>query len=183
MKRVVVVATVFVVNVAGAFLGVNVVGSPLSKVITLRCSDSVGQQGRGGEKVVGGVEGLVLPGSGAASSLRPLQSASGQRYYVYKAFLAVSASAAPYAIVSVVHPKSAALYYGPPSVVGKLANTKEGRQLIAASRSHVRLPVCGKNFTGYVGGIIVAKPTSVTFSVSSPHQKTQLVTVLIGNGP
>jgi hypothetical protein len=183
MKRVAAVATVLVVMSAGVILRVNVIGgSPLDNVITLRCSDSVGQQGRGGEKVVGGVEGLVLPGSGAASSLRPLRSASGQRYYVYKAFLAVSASAAPYATVSVVHP-NATLYYGAPSVVGKLANAKEGRELIAASRSQVRLPVCGKNFTGYVGGIIVAKPTSVTLSVSSPHQAMQRVTVFIGNGP
>jgi hypothetical protein len=149
---------------------------------TLRCSDSVGQQGRGGEKVVGGVEGLVLPASSDPALLLPLRSADGQRYYVYKAFLAVSENVAPYATVAVVSPRSATLYYGSSSAVGNLATRSQGRGLIAASTSRVRLPVCGPDFTGYVGGIIVIKPTSVTFAVSSPHQHTERVTVRIGNG-
>lgn len=41
---------------------------------------------------------------------------------------------------------------------------------MVASRSRVRLPVCGANYTGYVGGIIVDGPTWVIFSVSSPHE-------------
>jgi hypothetical protein len=148
---------------------------------TLRCSDSVGQQGRGGEKVVGGVEGLVLPDSGDPASLLSLRSADGQRYFVYKALLAVSEKVAPYATVTVVSPRSAKLYYGPSGVVGTLSNRLQGRGLIAASTSEVRLPVCGPNFTGYVGGIIVMKPTSVTFAVSSLHENTERVTVRIGN--
>ncbi|HVA52035.1 MAG TPA: hypothetical protein VNF05_00845 [Acidimicrobiales bacterium] len=150
-------------------------------MMRLRCSDSVGQQGRGGETVIGGVEGLVLPGSGNPALLRPLRSADGQRFFVYKAFLAVSAATAPYATVSVVSPQSAKLYYGSASHVGSLANGSHGRGLIAASRSQVRLPVCGPKFTGFVGGIIVVKPTSVTFAVSSPRKGTERVTVSVGN--
>lgn len=183
MKRVVLLAAVLVVASLGAILFANS-GRPSSAATsrTLRCSDSVGQQVRGGETVVGGVEGLVLPGSGDPALLLPLRSASGQRYFIYKAFLAVSANVAPYAKVAVVRPRSAKLYYGSSSVVGTLANRSHGRGLIAASTSRVRLPVCGPDFTGYVGGIIVVKPTSVTFAVSSPHEHTERVTVNIGNG-
>jgi hypothetical protein len=42
--------------------------------------------------------------------------------------------------------------------------------------------VCGPDFTGFVGGILVVKPTSVTFAVSSPHEKTEHVTISVGNG-
>jgi hypothetical protein len=149
---------------------------------TLRCSDSVGQQGGGGEKIIGGVIGLVLPDSADPASLLPLRSADGQRYFVYKAFLAVSEIVAPYATVTVVSPRSAKLYYGPSGVVGTLSSRSQGRGLIAASTSQVQLPVCGPDFTGYVGGIIIAKPTSVTFAVTSPHESTERVTVKIGNG-
>ena len=183
MKRVAILVALLVFSASGVLLLMNFMGSsPSSTLTTLSCSDSAGQQGRGGEKVVGGVEGLVLPGSGDPASLLSLRSADGQRYFVYKAFLAVSAATAPYATVSVVRPRSAKLYYGSSNVVGTLANSAQGRGLIAASTSQVRLPVCGPDFTGYVGGIIVVTPTSVTFVVSSPHKKTERVTVSIGNG-
>jgi hypothetical protein len=182
MKRVAISIATLVVSVSGALLLVNFVeSSPPTTLMILRCSDSVGQQGRGGEKVIGGVEGLALPGSGDPALLRSLRNSDGQRYFVYKAFLAVSAATAPYATVSVVSPQSAKLYYGSSNVVGSLANSEQGRGLIAASKSQVRLPVCGPNFTGFVGGIIVVKPTSVTFAVSSLHKKTERVTVSIGN--
>lgn len=182
MKRKAILIAVLVVSVAGTLLVVNFLdSSPSTTMMILSCSESVGQQGRGGEVVIGGVEGLVLPGSGDPALLRSLRSADGQRYFVYKAFLAVSASTAPYATVSVVSPQSAKLYYGSPSVVGRLANTAQGRGLISASTSQVRLPVCGSDFTGFVGGIIVAKPTSITFAISTPHKKTVRVTVSIGN--
>lgn len=144
MKRVALFVPVLVVGALGAILLTSVMGSsPATTLRTLRCSDSVGQQGRGGEKVVGGVEGLVLPGSGDPASLLSLRSADGQRFFVYKAFLAVSAKVAPYATVTVVSPPSAKLYYGPSSVVGTLASRSRGRGLITASTSQVRLPVCG----------------------------------------
>ena len=182
MKRISISIAVLVVSVSGALLLINFIESSASTtMMILSCSDSVGQQGRGGEKVIGGVEGLALPGSGDPALLRSLRSADGQRYFVYKAFLAVSAATAPYATVSVVSPQSTKLYYGSPDVVGTLANSAQGRGLITASKSQVRLPVCGPNFTGFVGGIIVVKSTSVTFAVSSPHKKTKRVTVSIGN--
>ena len=182
MKRVASVLAVLIAGVLVTLFFTNVVGPSSShSILILRCSDSVGQQRRGREKVVGGVEGLALPDSGDPALLRPLRNADGQRHFVYKAFLAVSAGSTPYATVSVVHPRSATLYYGSPGVVGTLANSAQGRGLIAASKTQVRLPVCGPNFTGFVGGIIVVKPTSVTFAVSSPHRKTERVTVSIGN--
>ncbi len=68
-----------------------------------------------------------------------------------------------------------------------LVSTAGGRPLVAASRSRVRLSVCGPRFTGYVGGIVgyvggivVAGPTWVTFAVSSPHHRTVRVRIPIG---
>jgi hypothetical protein len=148
--------------------------------VELTCAESYGQQGRSGEASVGGVTGLVLPGSGDPASLRPLRSADGQRFYVYKAALAVSSTTARYATVSILRPRSATLFYGTPAHVGQLANRDQGKELIAASRTRVRIPVCGSRFTGFVGGIIIAEPTSVTFAVSSPNRKTVRITVPIG---
>jgi hypothetical protein len=55
--------------------------------------------------VIGGVEGLILPGSDDPAGLYPIGTAKGgTRYSIYKAFLAVSASAAPFATVSVTRP-------------------------------------------------------------------------------
>lgn len=181
MKRVAIVLAVVVASVSGTLLFNKFEGSSSShSIMILSCSDSVGQQERGGEVVIGGVEGLALPDSGDPASLRPLRSADGQQYFVYKAFLAVSAVTAPYATVSVVSPRSATLFYGSPGVVGTLAGRAHGRGLIMASKRQVRLPVCGPDFTGFVGGITVAKPSLVTFAVSSPHRKTERVTVSIG---
>ncbi|HUZ40085.1 MAG TPA: hypothetical protein VMU68_01640 [Acidimicrobiales bacterium] len=183
MKRVAIVLAVLVVGVTGTLLITGFVESDSPHpIMILNCSDSVGQRGRGGEKVIGGVEGLVLPESGDPASLRSLRSADGNRYFVYKAFLAVSAGSAPYATVSVVRPRNAKLYYGSPGVVGTLATSAQGRGSISGSKPQVRLPVCGPNYTGFVGGIIVVKPTSVTFAVSSAHGKTERVTVSIGDG-
>ena len=149
-------------------------------LITLNCADSAGQQTRDGERVVAGVEGLVLPGSGDPSALSPIRDAHGRRYFVYKAFLAVSSKAAPYATVSIVSPKGATLVYGSAVEVGRLSASYRGQGLVTASRSRVRLPACGSGFTGYVGGIIVVKPTLVTLAVSSPHRTTKRVTISVG---
>jgi hypothetical protein len=182
MKRFAMIAASLTV-IAGVLLVVLIRGSsPPNSLLRLRCSESVGQQGRGGEKVVGGVEGLVLPDSGDPGSLTPLRSADGQRYFVYKAFLAVSPAAAPNATVSILRPRSARLYYGSPSNVGALSSSEQGRGLIKSSTTQVRLPVCGPEFTGFVGGIIVMRPTAVTMTVSSPHLKTERVTISVGDG-
>ncbi len=82
--------------------------------------------------------------------------------------------------MSIVSPASATLYYGSSGGVDKLTGRALDRAMVAASRSRVRLPVCGANYTGYVGGIIVAGPTWVIFSVSSPHEVTKRVRVSIG---
>jgi hypothetical protein len=152
-----------------------------SSLLSLSCSDSAGQQGQDHETVTGGVEGLVLPGSDDPAGLYPIGTASGgKRYFIYKAFLAVSASAAPFATVSITRPASARLVYGSPSRIGALFSARSGQALLAASGSKVRLPVCGPRFTGFTGGVIVTRPTCVTFEVSSPSARAAIVTVAIG---
>ena len=91
-------------------------GPATSSLLSLSCPDSAGQQGADHEAVVGGVEGLVLPGSDDPAGLYPIGPATGgKRYFIYKTFLAVSASAAPFATVSVTGPADARLVYGSPS--------------------------------------------------------------------
>jgi hypothetical protein len=162
--------------------GHSVPGPAASSLLLLSCSDSVGQQAGGDETVVGGVEGLVLPGSDDPAGLQPVRVGDGRRYFVYKAFLAVSVSAAPFATVSITRPAGAGLIYGSPSRVGELMSAPSGQALVAASRSRVRLPVCGPRFTGFVGGIIVTGPACVTFVVSSPSVRAAAVNVPIGPG-
>jgi hypothetical protein len=152
-----------------------------SSLLPLSCSDSAGQQGQDDETVIGGVEGLILPGSEDPAGLYPIGTAgSGQRYFMYKAFLAVAASAAPYATVSVTRPASARLVYAAPSRIGALFSARSGRGLLSASRSTIRLPVCGPRYTGFTGGVIVTGPACVTFTVSSPAARAATVTVPIG---
>jgi len=158
----------------------SVRGALGSSVLTLRCSDSVGQQGGDHETVVGGVEGLVLPGSVDPGNLYPIRGRDGRRYFVYKAFLAVSSASAPFATVSIVRPATARLVYGASGEIGEMFGSASGRALVAASRSTVRLPVCGSRFTGFVGGIIVTRPACVTFEVSSPRRKTETASARIG---
>ena len=162
--------------------GRSVPGPATSSLLSLSCADSAGQQGRGDETVIGGVEGLVLPGSDDPAALYPVGVSGGRRYFIYKAFLAVSAAAAPYATVSITRPASARLVYGSPSRIGGLMSAPAGRALLAASRARVRLPVCGRRFTGFTGGIIVAGPACVTFEVSSPSARAAAVSVPIGPG-
>lgn len=156
-------------------------GHPTSaSLLSLSCSDSIGQQSADQQTVVGGVTGLVLPDSDDPAGLFPIRGKDGRGYFIYKAMLAVSASAAPFATVSVTSPASATLLYGSPSRVGDLVGTPTGQGLITAARGKVRLPVCGPSFTGYVGGIIVTKPVCVTFEVTSPGSKPATVSVPIG---
>jgi hypothetical protein len=187
-RAVTVLTTVFIVAGVPACAGApaqpghSVPGPAASSLISLSCADSAGQQGADHEAVVGGVEGLVLPGSGDPAGLYPIGASSGKRYFIYKAFLAVSATAAPYATVSVTRPAGTRLVYGSPSRIGGLVSAASGQELLAASRTRVRLPVCGPRFTGFAGGIIVAGPACVTFEVSSPLARTVSVSVPIGPG-
>lgn len=154
--------------------------TPSASLLSLSCSDAIGQQSGDHQTVVGGVTGLVLPGSDDPAGLFPIRGKDGRGYFIYKAMLAVSASAAPFATVSVAGPAGVTLLYGSATHVGDLANTSTGQGLVAAARSEVRLPVCGPRFTGYVGGVIVAKPACVTFEVTSPGSKPATVSVPIG---
>lgn len=151
-----------------------------ASLLSLSCSDSIGQQSGDHQTVVGGVTGLVLPGSDDPAGLFAVRGKDGRGYFVYKAMLAVSVSVSPFATVSVINPADAAMLYGSATYVGDLASAPSGQALVAASRREVRLPVCGPRFTGYVGGIIVTKPTCVTFEVTSPGSKPATASVPIG---
>jgi hypothetical protein len=162
--------------------GHRVPGPAASSLQLLSCPDSAGQQGADHERVVGGLEGLVLPGSDDPAGLYPVGAGGARRYFICKAFLAVSAAAAPFATVSITRPADARLVYGSPSRMGGLFSDPSGRALIKASRAEVRLPVCGPHFTGFAGGVIVTGPACVTFEVSSPSAREATVTVPIGPG-
>jgi len=77
---VIVLATVFF----GASLSACTHTAARPQLLALRCSDSAGQQGQDHETVVGGVEGLVLPGSDDPAGLVPIRASDGTRYYIYK---------------------------------------------------------------------------------------------------
>jgi hypothetical protein len=176
VKRLAALAAVLALAGVGVGLWQSSSATPrsASNVITLTCSDSPGQQERGQLPAVGGVTGLVLPDSVDPAGLSPLGSSNGKLYFAYKAFLAVSRADAPYATVTVTEPRAGVrLWYG-------RSGSVQGRALIAASRSSVRLPVCGSRYTGYVGGIILTGPARVTLSVSSAHRKTAAVRIAIG---
>lgn len=141
--------------------------------IALTCADSAGQQGPYGE-IVNGVDGLILAGSGDRGSLTPFLGPGGKQYYVYKVFLAVSSSDAPYATVSIISPASARLYYGRPLGLNQA--------LVLASKRTVRLPVCGARFSGYPGGVVLDAPSRVSFQVTTPRRHTARVEISIGDG-
>jgi len=167
---------------APARSGHSVPGPATSSLISLSCADSAGQQAGDHETVVGGVEGLALSGSDDPAALYPIGASDGKRYFIYKAFLAVSATAAPYATVFITRPAGARVVYGSPSRISELMSAASGQELLAASRAGVRLPVCGPRFTGFTGGVIVTGPACVTFQVSSPSAGTASVSVPVGPG-
>lgn len=180
------VSTVFIgvglaaCSAAPAHPHTSVPGAARSSLLSLNCSESADQQGRDHETVLAGVEGLVLPGSDDPAGLYPIRAADGQRYFVYKDFLAVSAADAPFATVAVIRPAGAALVYGSSSRIGEMFSASSGQGLVAASRRTARLPVCGPRFTGFAGGVIVTGAACVTFEVSSPSARPRTVSVPIG---
>lgn len=169
---------------SGALLGSiaaqSVSSASSAPLLVLKCSDSAGQQGKGQEVVVGGVEGLTLPTSSSPSGLEPIRASNGRPFLIYKTFLAVSSSVSPFATVSILSPSSASLVYGSSERIGALSSSPHGEALVHASATGVRLAVCGSRFTGYVGGIIIAHPACVTFAVSSSHRRTVKVVEPIG---
>lgn len=141
----------------------------------LSCRDAAGQQPADPQaRPVNGVESFALNGdTNVRDTLPAWVSRDGHRYLIWKTFLAVSASARPYRIVTVTSPATARLFYASPAQWGAVSGSK----IIDAAPSHVQLPACGKQYTGYTGGILVTHPACVTLAVSGPGSKVVTVTV------
>src|ERR1700722_1430541 len=141
----------------------------------LSCHDSAGQKPADPQaRPVNGVESFALNGdTNAYDTLPAWMSRDGHRYLVWKTYLAVAASARPYRIVTVTSPATARLFYASPAQWGAMS----GSQAIGAARRQVELPACGKQYTGYTGGILITQPACVTLAVSGPGSKLATVTV------
>jgi hypothetical protein len=139
--------------------------------IVLRCADSAGPQGRDVTlPVTDGVQGLV--GRADPAELLPETG----HWQIGKAFLAVAPDAAPYRTVSIVRPTTAMLFYADPQTWGTITNADR----IARARALVRLPACGRDYSGYTGGILVQAASCVTVSISAPGGKPAVFTIPVG---
>jgi hypothetical protein len=146
-----------------------------ASVDVLSCRDSAAQQPADPQaRPVNGVESFALSGdTNAYDTLPAWVSRDGHRYLVWKTYLAVADRARPYRIVTVTSPATARLFYASPAQWGDVS----GSQTIGAPPRQVRLPVCGKQYTGYTGGILITRPACVTLAVSGPGSKVATVTV------
>jgi hypothetical protein len=146
-----------------------------ASVDVLSCHDSAGQQPAEPQvRPVNGVESPALNGdTNAYDTLPAWMSRDGHRYLIWKTYLAVAASARPYRSVTVTSPATAGLFYASPSQWGAVSNS----QTIAVAPRQVELPACGKQYTGYTGGILITRPGCVTLTVSGPGTKVATVTV------
>ncbi len=125
---------------------------------------------------VNGVESFALHGdTNTSDNLVAWKSRDGHRYLIWKTFLAVAASARPYRIVTVTRPPMARLFYASTARWGAVSGSKT----IGAAPGRVRLPVCGHQYTGYTGGILITRPACVTLAVSGPGSRAVTVTVPI----
>lgn len=139
--------------------------------IVLSCADSAGPQGRDVTlPVTDGVQGLA--GRADPAELVPVTG----HWQIGKAFLAVAPDAAPYRTVSIVRPATARLFYADPQTWGTITNA--GR--VARARTSVRLPACGRDYSGYTGGILVQAASCVTVSISAPGGKPAVLTIPVG---
>jgi hypothetical protein len=138
----------------------------LAMLTVLTCHESPGQQGLGAApaRLVAGLDGFIGDDNPYDSASTPVVHLNGLRYLAWKMALAIAPTARPYRKVSIVRPASARLDYS----VGNHA---------AAPSREVRLPVCGKRYTLYVGGIFVRKPACVELAVSGPGSATAEVQV------
>ena len=141
----------------------------------LSCHDAAGQQPADPQaRPVNGVESFALHGdTNTNDDLPAWTSRDGHRYLIWKVFLAVATSARPYRIVTVTSPATARLVYASPAHWGAVSDTKT----IGAAPRQIQLPVCGKQYTGYTGGILITHPACVTLAVSGPAIKAVTVTV------
>src|ERR1700726_1305298 len=149
--------------------------APPDGTLVPTCHDSAGQQPADpAAKPVNGAESSALDGdTNAYDSLPAWKSRDGHRYLVWKTYLAVAASARPYRIVTVTSPATARLFYASPAQWGAVS----GSQSIRAAPRQIELPACGKQYTGYTGGILITQPACVTLAVSGPGSKLATVTV------
>jgi hypothetical protein len=141
----------------------------------LSCRDAAGQQRADPHaRPVNGVESFALHGdTNTNDNLPAWTSRDGHRYLIWKTFLAVAATARPYRIVTVTNPATARLFYASPARWGAVSGSKA----IGALPRLIQLPACGKQYTGYTGGILITHPACVTLAVSGPGSKTVTVTV------
>jgi hypothetical protein len=148
---------------------------PANSVEVLSCRDTAGQQPADPQaRLVNGVASFALNGDANANDTLPVwRSRDGHRYLIWKAFLAIAASARPYRIVTVTSPATARLFYASPAEWGDVS----GSMTIGVAPRQIELPVCGKQFTGYTGGILVSRPACVTLTVSGPGGRVAAVTV------
>lgn len=122
------------------------------------------------------MESFALHGdTNAYKTLPAWTSRDGQRYLIWKTFLAVAPSARPYRIITVTSPATARLFYASPPHWGAASGSK----VIAPPPRRIRLPSCGRQYTGYTGGILITHPACVTLAVSGPAGKPATVTVPI----
>ena len=144
-------------------------------VTVLSCHDSAGQEPADPQaRPVNGVESFALNGDTNTSDTLPAwMSRGGHRYLVWKTYLGVAASARPYRIVTVTSPATARLFYASPAQWGAVS----GSAAIGVAPRQVELPACGKQYTGYTGGILISHPACVTLAVSGPGSKVATVTV------
>jgi len=151
--------------IIGLMLSACAGGSPArvpmaAALAVLTCHDSAGQQGidTAPALLVNGVDGFI--GDTHTYDTLPMWKQDGHRYLAWKAALSVASGALPYRTVSLVSPASARLGYGG-----------------AALSRRVRMPVCGRRYTLYAGGIFVTHPACVTLAVTGPTGKPSTVTV------
>jgi len=144
-------------------------------MVVLSCRDAAGEQPADPQaKPVNGVESIALHGdTNAYDTLPAWRSRDGHHYLIWKTFLAVAPTARPYRIVTVTSPATARLFYASPTYWGAVSGSKT----IGAAPRGVQLPVCGRQYTGYTGGILITRPACVTLAVSGPGRKTATVTV------
>jgi len=144
-------------------------------ITVLSCRDAAGQQAADPQaRLVNGVEGVALHGdTNTSDNLPTLTSRDGHHYLLWKTFLAVAATARPYRTVTVTNPATARLFYASPAHWGSLSETKA----IGAPPRRIQLPACGKQYTGYTGGILITHPACVTLTVSGPDSNAVTVTV------
>lgn len=146
-------------------------------ITVLSCADSAGEQAADpAARPVNGVQSAALTGDPNAYDTLPAWKArDGQRYLVWKAYLAVAPGARPYRLITVTSPASARLFYASPARWGAVS----GEKVIVAPPRRIRLPACDHEYTGYTGGILITRPACVTLSVTGPPGKAATVTVPI----